>query len=127
MVMTTPLTVNSQTLLVFASLPSILMKPQTHRPVCTLSLLNEIVKTLEDPHWKAIRIAPQTVMALRTINPVYPVPRRKKLVLVLVLAKYGEWESVIGGIIDWIEPEASTPPIMSENWAMLVRAAGHLA
>ena len=29
-------------------------------------------------------------------------PRRKKL----VLAKYGEWESIIGGIIDWIAPEA---------------------
>ena len=29
-------------------------------------------------------------------------PRRKKL----VLAKYGEWESVIGGIIDWIAPQA---------------------
>lgn len=28
-------------------------------------------------------------------------PKRKKL----VLAKYGEWESVIGGIIDWIVPE----------------------
>jgi putative DNA primase/helicase len=27
--------------------------------------------------------------------------RRKKL----VLAKYGEWESVVGGIIDWIAPE----------------------
>ena len=40
-----------------------------------------------------MRIALQTVMGLRTINPVYPVPRRKKL----VLAKYGEWESVIGG------------------------------
>jgi hypothetical protein len=30
-------------------------------------------------------------------------PKRKKL----VLAKYGEWESVIGGIIDWIAPEAT--------------------
>ncbi len=29
-------------------------------------------------------------------------PRRTKL----VLAKYGEWESVIGGIMDWIAPEA---------------------
>jgi hypothetical protein len=29
-------------------------------------------------------------------------PRRKKL----ALAKYGEWESVIGGIIDWIAPQA---------------------
>ena len=28
-------------------------------------------------------------------------PKRKKL----VLAKYGDWESVIGGIIDWIAPE----------------------
>ena len=29
-------------------------------------------------------------------------PRRKKL----VLAKYGEWEAIIGGIIDWIAPQA---------------------
>ena len=29
-------------------------------------------------------------------------PRRKKL----VLAKYGQWESIIGGIIDWIAPHA---------------------
>lgn len=28
-------------------------------------------------------------------------PKRKKL----ILAKYGEWESIIGGIIDWIAPE----------------------
>ena len=28
-------------------------------------------------------------------------PKRKRL----VLAKYGDWESVIGGIIDWIAPE----------------------
>jgi hypothetical protein len=27
-------------------------------------------------------------------------PRRKTL----VLAKYGEWESIVGGIIDWIAP-----------------------
>lgn len=29
-------------------------------------------------------------------------PKRKKL----VLAKYGEWESIVGGIIDWIAPQA---------------------
>ena len=28
--------------------------------------------------------------------------QRKKV----VLAKYGEWESIIGGIIDWIAPQA---------------------
>jgi hypothetical protein len=28
-------------------------------------------------------------------------PRRKTL----VLAKYGEWESIVGGIIDWIAPD----------------------
>src|ERR1019366_5768012 len=37
---------------------------------CALSLLDEIVKTLEDPHRKALRVAPETVIGLRTVNAV---------------------------------------------------------
>jgi hypothetical protein len=46
-------------------------------------------------------------------------PKRKKL----VLAKYGRWESIIGGIMDWIVPEVNfladhkkeTAPVDSER------------